>query len=63
MLLTLAFVSCLYCRRRWAFAANERVAQMKEEYSDYATRERPGKKGKRRKSKPRAEYTPSESAL
>lgn len=63
MLFTLAFVAILYCRRRKEFTASERAAEMREEYSDYATRDRPGKRGKRRGggTKPRAEYMPSDA--
>ena len=66
MLSTLTFTCVVYCRRRKAFTASERSAQLQEEYSDYASREPTnGGRGKKKRKKghkvPRSrEYLPSD---
>jgi len=62
MILTLLFITVFYCRRRKAFEASERTNEMREEFSDYGTRDRPANRGRRRGNKPRhREYMPSDS--
>ena len=59
LLITLVFTLALYRQSRAAFRQKETSHQMQEEYSDYESRERPGRRGRKARSRPR-EYLPDE---